>query len=203
MSKRSKNAQREADRRQQAVKDEANFCGAIKRNGSPCHREAGWGTDHKGYGRCKHHTGSTHSGKLAAAKAETSDMATSLRVTPAQGLLGVLHLAAGQLQFVTQKVAELPEKDLLVNTPFGTAENPWLRLQRQIMQDVAKFSRSAADMGIQERQQNLAETQTSLVAQLMEKVLGELDLTPAQRKQVGPAIREHLTLVVDNEEQAA
>jgi len=34
-------------------------CGASKRNGDgePCELPAGWGTDHKGEGRCKHHGG--------------------------------------------------------------------------------------------------------------------------------------------------
>ncbi len=36
-------------------------CGAV-RNGKPCGREAGWGTDHLGYGHCKHHGGLSPNG---------------------------------------------------------------------------------------------------------------------------------------------
>jgi hypothetical protein len=32
-------------------------CGASNRNGDPCGLPAGWGTDHPGEGRCKHHGG--------------------------------------------------------------------------------------------------------------------------------------------------
>lgn len=32
-------------------------CGAETRDGSPCARPAGWGTDHVGEGRCKQHGG--------------------------------------------------------------------------------------------------------------------------------------------------
>lgn len=32
-------------------------CGATNRNGEPCQRPAGWGTDHPGEGRCKLHGG--------------------------------------------------------------------------------------------------------------------------------------------------
>jgi len=35
-----------------------NTCGATTRNGEPCKRPAGWGTDHVGDGRCKQHGGS-------------------------------------------------------------------------------------------------------------------------------------------------
>ncbi|WP_103021473.1 hypothetical protein [Salinibacter altiplanensis] len=34
-------------------------CGAENRDGAPCGLPAGWGTDHKGEGRCKHHGGAT------------------------------------------------------------------------------------------------------------------------------------------------
>lgn len=34
-------------------------CGARTRSGTPCQRPAGWGTDHKGEGRCKWHGGAS------------------------------------------------------------------------------------------------------------------------------------------------
>lgn len=35
------------------------ICGAKTKAGTPCRREAGWGTDHPGQGRCKLHGGAT------------------------------------------------------------------------------------------------------------------------------------------------
>lgn len=35
------------------------FCGATNRQGTPCQRPAGWGTDHVGIGKCKLHGGKT------------------------------------------------------------------------------------------------------------------------------------------------
>jgi hypothetical protein len=43
-------------------------CGASNRDGSVCKHQAGWGTDHAGFGKCKQHTGSTPGGVKAAAK---------------------------------------------------------------------------------------------------------------------------------------
>lgn len=34
-------------------------CGAETRSGDPCKHPAGWGTDHRGEGRCKHHGGAS------------------------------------------------------------------------------------------------------------------------------------------------
>src|SRR5256885_2944357 len=82
------------------------YCGAKKRDGSHCARSAGWGTNHPGRGRCKHHTGSTYKGEVAAA-ASAIGLTRPLHITPAQGLLGVLHLAAGQLAYVNERVAEI------------------------------------------------------------------------------------------------
>lgn len=42
------------------------FCGGTTRAGTDCHRPAGWGTDHVGFGRCKLHAGSTPTGKKHA-----------------------------------------------------------------------------------------------------------------------------------------
>lgn len=35
------------------------ICGATTRDGDPCARPAGWGTDHNGEGRCKQHGGAS------------------------------------------------------------------------------------------------------------------------------------------------
>lgn len=42
-----------------AGKNTAPTCGAKTRSGKPCKKEAGWGTDHLGQGRCKLHGGAT------------------------------------------------------------------------------------------------------------------------------------------------
>jgi len=56
----------------------------------------------------------------------------------------------------------------------------------------------AADAGVAEREQQLAESQTDVVADLLEKVVGSLDLTSEQREELGPSIRRHLSLVEDD-----
>jgi hypothetical protein len=42
------------------------YCGGRTRSGTECRREAGWGTDHQGFGRCKLHGGSSPDGRKYA-----------------------------------------------------------------------------------------------------------------------------------------
>jgi hypothetical protein len=207
-SKRDKNAKRKADAEAQAKRDSAATCGAAKRNGEPCGRDAGWGTDHPGTGRCKMHTGSTRAGQIAAATQELG-MAKPANITPGQALQGVMTLAAGQLLFATDKVSALDEDKLFVkgnkldSGAFEMIPHKWVELQRQCMDRLAKYAKLAADAGIAERQTQLQETQMQLITQLMEAVFDEIGLSKRQRAAVGPAIRRHLTLLPGGMEQAA
>lgn len=126
-------------------------------------------------------------------------MATPLPVTPGQAIQGLLNLAAGQLAYCTAQVGGLTEEQMFESTENGPIPNRWVRLQMSIMDRVGRYSKAAADMGVQERQTQLAEQQTTMMGELLEAVMGELDLTKAQRKQVGPAIRRTLPAVLNGE----
>lgn len=119
-------------------------------------------------------------------------MATPIPVTPGQAIQAVLNLAAGQLAYVTAMVGGLDESQMFELTDAGAVPNRWVRLQLRIMSDIKQYSRAASDMGISERQMQLAEQQTEMIGSLLNAVMDSLDLTPKQRKEVGPAIREKL-----------
>lgn len=180
------------------------MCGAEKSKGGICELAAGYGTDHPGQGRCKHHGGlaPSHTNAVAPLRRQVATLAEPIVVTPAQGLAGALHLAAGNLEFVSQKVAALPEDELMKETVFGTQPNAWIRLQHELMDRVAKYAKMGADVGLAERAQDLQEAQTRLVADLMEKVFNEVGLTAEQRRAAGPAIRRHLVLVSEQQPDA-
>lgn len=180
-------------RRTKARRDGEPICGAEKPNGDPCLWTAGHGTDHPGTGKCYKHGGRNQSVGAAAQQAES--MATSIPVTPGQAILGVLHLAAGQLAYCTAMVGGLTEAQMFEMTDAGAVPNRWVRLQLQIEDRLVKYARAAADVGINERQMQLAEQQTRMVGTMMEAVMDKLDLSPSQRKEVGPAIRESLPLL--------
>jgi hypothetical protein len=179
-------------------RDGAKACGGKKRNGDVCLREAGWGTDHPGTGKCKHHAGSTGKGIVAAAREELEGMAHPIPVTPGQAIQGLLNLAAGQLAYCSVQVGGLDESEMFEATDGGVVPNRWVRLQLAIMDRVKHITKVAADMGIQERQTLLAEAQTAMMGELLEAVMNEVGLSAAQRKKVGPAIREQLPAVLEN-----
>lgn len=187
MAKGARRKRQEAERKL-AAEASLVYCGANKRNGKPCKREAGWGTSHPGSGRCKMHGGATSNGAVAAAKEVTVGMATPIEVTPGQALAGVLHLAAGQLAYATWQVAKLKESEIMQDHGI----HPWVRFQRNLMIDVAKIGKLAADAGIDERMASLAEAQTAMVAKLIEDVCEDIKITTEQKKALGPALRARL-----------
>jgi hypothetical protein len=175
------------------------ICGGKTSRREPCLRPAGWGTQHPGEGRCAVHGGNTPNGVMAASKEELKGMAKPIAVGPDQALTAVLHLAVGQLVYSTEKVNGLSEDELFhqayhpASETFTMVPHHWLALQRMCMADLAKFAKMCADADINERGQLLAEQQTAVVAQVLERVVGSLDLTREQREQLGPAIRRELT----------
>lgn len=123
-------------------------------------------------------------------------------VNPATAMQAVLRLVAGQLAYASEQVANLSDEELFVQAyspdeaVVRMVPHHWLKLQREVIGDVAKYAKLCADAGIAERGQQLAEAQTDIVANLLEKVVGSLDLTPEQRAQLSPAIRREMTFVV-------
>jgi len=202
-TKRKKALARKVAMEAQKRRDDAtvNLCGAQRHDGEFCAQRAGWGTEHPGTGRCRWHGGQLRSGLAAAAREEMRGMATPSNVSPGQALGGVLRLAAGQLVYASTQVARLRDDDLFERAyspaggVFKLVPHHWLKLQRDVMNDVARYAKLAADAGVAEREQQLAESQTEIVADLLEKVVGSLDLTSEQREELGPSIRRHLSLV--------
>ncbi len=179
-------------------RSKSTICGGLKRNGKICGREPGWGTEHPGTGNCKHHGGSTPGGIVSAARQQTEGMGMPLPVSPAQSIAAVMHLAAGRLAYCTMKVAALGEDQIFKETSKGSGRfilDKWIRLEREYAADLARYCKNAADMGVQERQMQMAEMQTNMIAAMLEAVVGDLDLTKEQRSNLGPAIRRHMATI--------
>lgn len=164
------------------------ICGAAKSNGEPCTQPAGYGTDHPGKGRCRWHPKGTGLAATANAAAEAGGLGGPVHTTPGKAILGVLAIATGHLVYCSAKVAEIEQGELW--TDEGHL-NKWVRWQERLSDRVAKYAATAVGMGVAERQGALVEAQTRMVTGLLENVIRELDLTPEQRKKIGPAIRKH------------
>jgi hypothetical protein len=86
--------------------------GGVKKDGSPCDRPAGWGTDHQGIGRCKLHFGNTAQDKRKAevevARRECEMLGIPVEVDPGEALIRELWEAKGNVAFYRHLVQQLP-----------------------------------------------------------------------------------------------
>jgi len=165
------------------------ICGAIKADGDPCTRGKGWGTDHGGTGRCKFHGGRSPDGRTAAVAERANSLTQPLDVDPGSAILGIMRSAAGEVAWAQGELYGLDDADIF-NEQAG--EHPVLRFKHRAEERLAKYARTAVDIGIETAKVRMAETQLAMIGRLVEAVIARLDLTEEQRKQLGPAIRDEL-----------
>lgn len=170
-------------------------CGAKTRTGSPCKRPAGYGTSHVGTGRCKSHGGATPTHELAGqvelARREAQTMGQPLDIDPGEALLQCIRIAAGEVQYASQKVAELP--DAMVSTMWGPKLHAWAVARQHAMDRLVTYSSVAIKAGLEERRVQLAEQQGDLIAEVIRGVL--TDLGVQDRPEAPSIVRRHLELV--------
>lgn len=156
-------------------------CGARRRrDGEPCQRPAGWGTDHPGIGRCKLHGGSTPDHKQAAiieqARRDVTAFGGRLDVTPPEALLELVQAKAAEVAYWDARVAELTDEQragLLVTelrdaqTDQGDTRQAtrragahvFIELLHKAQDQLATYSTSALKVGINQALVQLAVSQ--------------------------------------------
>ncbi len=191
-------------------------CGGHNRQGEPCGNPAGKGTDHLGVGNCTNHGGSTPSGRKHAqtelAKRAVQTYGLPREVAPDVALLEEVHRTAGHVAWLQQIVAGLEEGDLVwgqvqmvdkgsgqfggVDTTYSAQVNVWLDLYRQERKHLTDVCKAALAAGIAERQVKLAEQQGALIAQVISRILDDLNLTSEQRALVPEVVPRQLMALV-------
>lgn len=187
-----------------------------KPNDSPyCGREAGWGTSHPGFGRCKRHGGSTRLGteaaELEAAKHHAEEGAQLLGVPvqtdPHTALIQELEASTGHVNWLRLKVEEVVRKhgeDALVG-PVGQ-EGPsesggrhhaeykksvwWVAYDEERERKV-KIAAVCIKAGIEERRVRLAEAQGMVIAKVIQGIATRLGI--ADNPELPKIVREELT----------
>jgi hypothetical protein len=178
------------------------FCGAQRRGGKgPCGLDAGAGTDHKGYGRCSWHGGASPAGGKAAAEqmAEKAVATYGLPrdISPTDALLEEVRFTAGHVAWLRQRVSELAPDALTwgtrevvdkqateftgTDTTEAAAVNVWLELYYRERKHLLDVCKAAISVGIEERYVRLEEAKGQLVADLIRRILGRLDLSDLQQ----------------------
>lgn len=197
-------------------KSKAGKCGSKLTKGSGrCQREAGWGTNHPGTGHCKHHGGSSPGGQLFAAKQEVAIMGREIDISPGEGLLLCVRIAAGEVGYCTQRIGDLVagqeyesvkrQKTVQFINKHGEEAggsietedveerqlNIWIRMRQACLDRLAKYSKMALDAGVAERQVRIAEQQGALIADILRAVLTDLGVS-LDAPETRSVVRKHL-----------
>lgn len=168
-------------------------CGAKKRHGGKCTMAAGWGTNHYGIGKCKLHGGSTPNQVKAAASEEYRRLlGNPIEINPLDALLMCIKIRAGEVKWLSDRMAELDEESWIQQTIVGKQFHLYAKERQHAMNDLARFSQMAISLGIAERAVKLAETYGEMLARLIQGILGDLDLSESQRAKVPVVVRRHL-----------
>jgi hypothetical protein len=172
------------------------MCGAKKKNGGKCTLAAGWGTNHPGIGSCKLHGGSVPNHIKSAIKEEYRILFGSpMEINPLEALIWCIKVRAGEVKWLSDRMAELDEKHWIEDTIVGKQFHLYARERQKAMNDLARFSQQAISLGIAERAVKMAETYADLLARLIQGILGDLDLTPEQRAKAPGIVRKHLIAI--------
>lgn len=117
-----------------------------------------------------------------------------IETTATEALLNEVCRTAGHVEYLSQKVSELPEHELIWGTTrikegghdAGTTQEAeahmWLKLYQSERDRLVKVCEVAIRCGIEERYVRLAESQGVLVADAIKAILGDLKLSPDQQK---------------------
>jgi hypothetical protein len=171
-------------------------CGAKKKSGGKCQLMSGFGTVHPGIGRCKYHGGSVPNQVKAAATEEYRILlGKPVEINPLEALIKCIHIRAGEVEWLSHKMAELDKKDWIEDTLVGKQLHLYARERRAALNDLARYSQMAVSLGIAERAVKLAEQYAHKIAKLIDGILGELNLTNEQRAMVPTIVRRQLILI--------
>ncbi len=145
-------------------------CPATARTGERCKLPAGWGTDHNGHGLCRFHGGCSPGGRKQAERLAAEDAVATLGlprdIEPHVALEEELWRTAGHVEWLGAEVAKLPAQRV--------TGSPLLSLYERERRHLLQVSRTALDVGLEERRVRIVEQVGEAVATALRGVLTEL-----------------------------
>lgn len=133
---------------------------------------------------------------------------------PVDALLDEVRWTAGHVAWLRERVQEIEQKALVwgvtervdkqatefagVDTTEAAVANAWLVLYQKERAHLVAVCKAAITAGIDERRVRLAERQGDLIVQVLQGILGELNLSAAQAALVPEVAERHLRLVASN-----
>lgn len=138
---------------------------------------------------------------LGHARDEALRASVSLRgVQPVEAFMEVLESALSMMRYARAQANQVPPENMWRDTIAGKIPNEWVKLERNMREEVAHLSAQAMKHGLEERQTAVAERMAEALAIGIAGVLDhpDLRLTAAQRKVMPRVVKESLELMEVN-----
>lgn len=191
-----------------------------------CHRPAGWGTNHQGWGACKLHGGNTRSGIVRASQDRLEGTARTYGVPadvdPAEALLEEVQRSAGIVRWLESRIGELDPEELVwglaeenmepgvtnddgetvtdrVTQKWKAGVNPWVDLYMRERNNLRMVCRDAVAAGVSERMVSMYEQMGDTFAAMVNQILTEIGLTEEQQERAPLAVVKVLRQIAGSE----
>lgn len=180
---------------------DSRYCGAKKKQGEGnCTRPAGWGTSHAGAGRCKLHGGNSPSGRASgeralAAQNIRSQLGIPRDVDPASAILELVQEAAGNVEYLRSLVADPRNTEAMIDYQGKPHTNPVLAFYNEERDRLARASKLASDMKIDEARVRIAEAQGRALAEVVQAAVEACNPTPDERRAAIEAAGERMRML--------
>lgn len=184
-------------------------CGAILYDGiSLCQQPPGAGTDHKGFGRCRFHGGTSATGTKRAAVIEAKARAKefgnsqSHRIDPADALKQELARTNAMLEWARNMCQQLIDQQPKSDQTTDIIDNSQFVAYRTIMDQerdrLVRIARGSLEVSIQDRKTALAEALASVVIECFHSMTRQIpDLTPVQLQTAQDILKAELTTATE------
>lgn len=173
----------------------------------------------KGQLVCAFHGGNAPRAKAAAQRRMAEEKAREaletygrpIDTTPTEALLEEVRWTAGHVQWLRDRVRDLEQAAVTwgmteqveksagefpgVDTTHAAAPNVWVDLYARERRHLLDVCKAAIQAGVEERRVRLAEQQGSLLADVIRRILGDLELTQDQQARVPEVVPRHLRAV--------
>lgn len=192
------------------------LCGGKLRQGEgTCRKQAGWGTPHKGVGRCRLHGGNTSShvvaGQRAMASAQVARLGLPREVDPHQALLEEVHRCAGAIEWLGLVVGDIEAGSLVWGTQRSVTDgdeksvtdvaaiNVWVRLWQDERDRLVRACKAAIDAGVDVRRVELEQARVSMQADGIRAGMDAVEMPEEVRRVFVGALLARLRVVGQGE----
>ncbi len=185
------------------AKSKGPYCGgALRHREGTCERQAGAGTDHKGYGRCSWHGGSSPNGSQSAAaqrmQAETDRLLHKYDAPAVTDHLEALQRLAGRALALEEVIGERVNalRSIRYTDEKGAEQlRAEVAVLERAMDRAGRLLVDIARLNIEERLARVTEQQAEMVKKALGKTLAEMGMPAAERRDAMARLGGHLRAV--------